>query len=83
MRHPNIVQFLGACLEPDLLLVTEFADRSSLFDALQQSEITWERSKKIMVDVARGMLYLHTRNPPIVHRDVKSLNILVRSSIHT
>jgi len=77
LRHPNIVQFLGACLEPDLLLVTEFADRSSLFDVLSRPELTWDKSKKILMDVARGMLYLHTRNPPIVHRDIKSLNILV------
>jgi serine/threonine protein kinase len=35
------------------------------------------KALKILLDVARGVLYLHTRNPPIVHRDIKSLNVLV------
>jgi len=77
LRHPNILQFFGACLEPDLCLVTQFAERSSLFHALRDKDLTWEYAKRIIMDVARGMLYLHTRNPPVVHRDIKSLNILV------
>ena len=78
LRHPNILQFFGACLEPELCLVTAFAERASLFHALNDRSLTWDHAKKIILDVAKGMLYLHTRTQPIVHRDIKSLNILVR-----
>ena len=44
---------------------------------VQDRSWSWDRAKKIIADVARGILYLHTRTPPIVHRDIKSLNILV------
>ena len=74
------MQFLGACLEPDLLLVTEYAERSSLFHALKDPSLPLKLSIKLILDVAKGMLYLHTRSPPIVHRDIKSLNILVSFS---
>eukprot|EP00339_Tiarina_fusa_P004927 CAMPEP_0117026930 /NCGR_PEP_ID=MMETSP0472-20121206/19743_1 /TAXON_ID=693140 ORGANISM="Tiarina fusus, Strain LIS" /NCGR_SAMPLE_ID=MMETSP0472 /ASSEMBLY_ACC=CAM_ASM_000603 /LENGTH=482 /DNA_ID=CAMNT_0004734057 /DNA_START=39 /DNA_END=1487 /DNA_ORIENTATION=+ len=77
LRHPNIVQFLGACMEPEFCLVIEFMDRGTLFDCVQQNNLTWKLKANMCADVARGMMYLHTRTPPIIHRDVKSLNILV------
>lgn len=35
---------------------------------------------QIMLDIARGMNYLHMSQPPIIHRDLKSLNILIDST---
>jgi serine/threonine-protein kinase CTR1 len=35
-----------------------------------------------MLDTAKGMLYLHARNPPIIHRDLKSPNLLIDTSWH-
>ena len=60
-------------------MLTEFMDRGSLFEVLADKslDVNWDRKIKIAIEVARGLLYLHTRNPPIIHRDVKSLNILV------
>jgi len=79
LRHPNIVQFLGACMDPEFCLVTEFMHRGSLFDVLgdKSIEMDWDRKLQICMDVCKGMVYLHTRNPPIIHRDIKSLNVLV------
>ena len=77
LRHPNIVQFLGACMDPDFCLVIEFMDRGTLFDVVQQNSLTWKLKASMITDIVKGMMYLHTRTPPIVHRDVKSLNILV------
>eukprot|EP01094_Clydonella_sp_ATCC50884_P029028 TRINITY_DN892_c0_g1_i1.p1 TRINITY_DN892_c0_g1~~TRINITY_DN892_c0_g1_i1.p1 ORF type:complete len:569 (-),score=165.69 TRINITY_DN892_c0_g1_i1:308-2014(-) len=77
LRHPNIVPFLGACFEPEFCLVIEFCEHGSLFHALQKGPMPWTRRTSMTLDVARGLLYLHTRTPPIVHRDVKSLNVLV------
>ena len=77
LRHPNIVQFLGACFDPEFCLVTELMDRGSLFDVVAREQLSWLRKVDMCLDVARGMMYLHSRNPPIIHRDIKSLNILV------
>ena len=67
MRHPHIVQFLGLCfLERSALpvLVMERLD-SSLDDLLETSPgLPLALKQSLLTDVARGLLYLHTRNPP-------------------
>jgi len=78
LRHPNIVPFLGACVDPEFCLITEFMHRGSLFDVLgKHKDLPWSRKVSFCWDIAKGILYLHTRKPVIVHRDIKSLNILV------
>lgn len=54
-------------------------ERGSLFHVLadQSNRITWGMKLDFCKDIAKGMLYLHSRSPPIVHRDIKSLNVLV------
>ncbi|KAL2902417.1 putative serine/threonine-protein kinase SIS8 [Bienertia sinuspersici] len=53
--------------------------RGSLFKILHKSNqmLDLRRRLRMALDVARGMNYLHRRNPPIVHRDLKSSNLLV------
>ncbi|XVF82735.1 hypothetical protein PTKIN_Ptkin16aG0073400 [Pterospermum kingtungense] len=85
LRHPNIVLFMGAVTQPPMLsIITEYLPRGSLFRLLQMPDaglVLDERLRLNMaLDVARGMNYLHRLNPPIVHRDLKSLNLLVDSS---
>ncbi|KAL2603832.1 hypothetical protein AAZV13_09G033400 [Glycine max] len=80
LRHPNIILFMGAVTSPQhLCIVTEFLPRGSLFRLLQRntSKIDWRRRVHMALDVARGVNYLHHCNPPIIHRDLKSSNILV------
>ncbi|KAK9127647.1 hypothetical protein Syun_016444 [Stephania yunnanensis] len=82
LRHPNIVLFMGAVTKsPHLSIVTEYLSRGSLYRLLHKSgarEVLDERRRLNMAyDVAKGMNYLHRRNPPIVHRDLKSPNLLV------
>ncbi|KAG6744133.1 hypothetical protein POTOM_052843 [Populus tomentosa] len=82
LRHPNIVLFMGAVTQPpNLSIVTEYLSRGSLYRLLHKSgarEVLDERRRLSMAyDVAKGMNYLHKRNPPIVHRDLKSPNLLV------
>ncbi|KAK7392561.1 hypothetical protein VNO78_21004 [Psophocarpus tetragonolobus] len=82
LRHPNIVLFMGAVTQPpNLSIVTEYLSRGSLYRLLHRSgakEVLDERRRLSMAyDVAKGMNYLHKRNPPIVHRDLKSPNLLV------
>ena len=84
MRHPHIVQFLGLCyLEGSTLpvLVMERLERS-LDELLEASpSLPLPLKQSLLTDVARGLLYLHTRNPPIVHRDLSARNVLLTSSL--
>ncbi|KAJ0409336.1 hypothetical protein ATCC90586_000573 [Pythium insidiosum] len=85
LRHPNIVQFIGASWNSysNICFVTEFLERGDLFGVLRNPEIklTWaEPILRMTIDTSRGMAYLHSMRPPIIHRDLKSMNILVSST---
>lgn len=60
-------------------MVLEFCGRGSLYDVLndENEEITWNRVFKAAQDTVRGLICLHYWKPVIVHRDMKSLNLLV------
>ncbi|XP_075100655.1 uncharacterized protein LOC107800226 isoform X3 [Nicotiana tabacum] len=80
LRHPNILLFMGAVTSSQhLCIVTEFLPRGSLFRLLQRnaSKLEWRRRIHMALDIARGMNYLHHFSPPIIHRDLKSSNLLV------
>ncbi|XP_052725192.1 LOW QUALITY PROTEIN: probable serine/threonine-protein kinase SIS8 [Vigna angularis] len=80
LRHPNVLLFMGAVYSQErLAIVTELLPRGSLFKNLHRNNQTLDirRRLRVALDVARGMNYLHHRNPPIVHRDLKSSNLLV------
>ncbi|KAF8094654.1 hypothetical protein N665_0358s0035 [Sinapis alba] len=80
LRHPNVLLFMGAVTSPPrLCIVSEFLPRGSLFRLLQRSasKLDWRRRIHMALDIARGMNYLHHCSPPIVHRDLKSSNLLV------
>ncbi|THG18244.1 hypothetical protein TEA_017188 [Camellia sinensis var. sinensis] len=57
----------------------DYARNGSLFRLLQRNttRLDWRRRVHMALDVARGMNYLHHYNPPIIHRDLKSSNLLV------
>eukprot|EP00698_Gefionella_okellyi_P003807 TRINITY_DN13538_c0_g1_i1.p1 TRINITY_DN13538_c0_g1~~TRINITY_DN13538_c0_g1_i1.p1 ORF type:complete len:363 (-),score=62.01 TRINITY_DN13538_c0_g1_i1:63-1151(-) len=78
-RHPNIAMFLGACLRPpELGIVLEFLPRGSVFDWLHsRAQVTWELIRRFAIDTALAMNYLHLCKPPIIHRDLKSANLLI------
>ncbi|KAF8413111.1 hypothetical protein HHK36_001087 [Tetracentron sinense] len=80
LRHPNVLLFMGAVYSTErLAIVTEFLPRGSLFKTLHRNNqvLDIRRRLRMALDVARGMNYLHHRNPPVVHRDLKSSNLLV------
>ncbi|XP_050380166.1 serine/threonine-protein kinase EDR1 [Argentina anserina] len=80
LRHPNVVLFMGAITRsPNLSIITEFLPRGSLYRIIHRPhcQIEERRRLKMALDVARGMNCLHSSNPTIVHRDLKSPNLLV------
>lgn len=84
LRHRHIVQFYGACIQPScLFMVTELMD-TDLFSALRKgSKYTWDGDygREVLTGIASGLHHLHSRRPPIVHRDIKSPNILVMNGL--
>ncbi|KAL9251971.1 Serine/threonine-protein kinase EDR1-like protein [Drosera capensis] len=80
LNHPNVVLFKGAVNRPpNLSILTEFLPRGSLYKLLHRSSVQIDENMrmKMALDVAKGMNYLHTSHPTIVHRDLKSPNLLV------
>ncbi|CAL9775897.1 unnamed protein product [Musa acuminata subsp. burmannicoides] len=85
IRHRNIVK-LYACLigEESKYLVLEYMPNGNLYQALRremkggQPELDWNERYKIAVGAAKAIMYLHHDcNPEIIHRDIKSANILL------
>ena len=89
LRHPNVAQYLGACLDPPALIMEYCSRRSvdrmlaeALVDPKAAKQLDWVHLMSMATDAAKGMLYLHTRAPPIIHRDLKSPNLLVDGLWH-
>ena len=89
LRHPNIVQFLGICfLKPQSastvnlpVLVMEML-QGSLDHLLENTpNIPLARKVSILQDVAKGLVYLHSRRPAIIHRDLTARNVLLNSAM--
>lgn len=80
VRHPHLVQFIGVCFEPrPLRVVIEFCKGGSLFDLVHDEDLAIHLAQQIKMckDIAEGMCYLHNFKPQIIHRDLKSLNLLL------
>ena len=81
LRHKNIVNFMGVCIKPPdtYAIVTEFIEGGSLYDRLhiraKKVNFSWRQKLSIMLQISQACLFLHQQG--IVHRDLKSHNILL------
>ncbi|CAG7907191.1 hypothetical protein BRARA_D01534 [Brassica rapa] len=88
IQHSNIISLLGSASEINSsFVVYELMEKGSLDDQLHGpscgSALTWHMRMKIALDTARGLEYLHEHcRPPVIHRDLKSSNILLDSSFN-
>ena len=78
LNHPNIVHFIGVCHPPQQLfpavMIMELMDES-LTTYAEKPNI---RRTSVLHDVAEGLSYLHSRNPPVIHRDLSPNNVLLK-----
>ncbi|KAF2324054.1 hypothetical protein GH714_006395 [Hevea brasiliensis] len=84
VRHKNLVRLLGYCIEgTHRMLVYEYVNNGNLEQWLhgamrQHGYLTWEARMKVLVGTAKALAYLHEAiEPKVVHRDIKSSNILI------
>lgn len=89
LRHPNLVALYGCTSRHsrELLLVYEYIPNGTVADHLHGSRandhaLTWYRRLAIAIEAADALAYLHAINPPIVHRDIKTTNMLVDAGYH-
>ena len=84
LRHPHIVQFLGICFLPDSQLPVLVMERlqGSLDDLLETTpNIPLSKKLSILQDVARGLVFMHSRSQPVIHRDLTARNVLLNAAM--
>jgi serine/threonine protein kinase len=86
VHHKNLVSLVGFCFEQgEQMLVYEYISNGTLREGLSGkygTQLDWKRRLRIALGSARGLAYLHElANPPIIHRDVKSTNILLDENL--
>ncbi|KAK3756388.1 hypothetical protein RRG08_038877 [Elysia crispata] len=86
LNSPYVINFVGACLDDpsQFAIVTHYVAAGSLFSLLHEQKRLIDIQSKLMIilDVAKGMEYLHNMPLPIIHRDLNSHNILLEENGH-
>ncbi|XP_047308303.1 integrin-linked protein kinase 1-like [Impatiens glandulifera] len=85
IRHPNVVQFLGAVTQSSpMMIVTEYLPKGDLRAFLEaRGPLKVRSAVRFALHIARGMNYLHKNKPEaIIHRDLEPSNILLDDSGH-
>eukprot|EP00238_Polyblepharides_amylifera_P001073 CAMPEP_0196572604 /NCGR_PEP_ID=MMETSP1081-20130531/2618_1 /TAXON_ID=36882 /ORGANISM="Pyramimonas amylifera, Strain CCMP720" /LENGTH=1072 /DNA_ID=CAMNT_0041889967 /DNA_START=195 /DNA_END=3410 /DNA_ORIENTATION=- len=87
LRHPNIVTVMGVVMDGkgDALMVMERMKNGSLYDLIHNTTMQFDGEvvMRILTDVVAGMIFLHSSQPPVLHNDLKSGNVLVDESFHS
>nr|CCA13979.1 protein kinase putative [Albugo laibachii Nc14] len=85
LSHPNIVLFMEAGFyRGSICIISEYCARGSLRDVLVRKihQLSWPTRIRLALGIAHGIQYLHSAKPAMIHRDLKSPNVLVDDSWH-
>ena len=78
LRHPNLIQFIGATMEGEMTIIMELMATCLRIQLETEEYFQPKLVKAISLDMAQGLNYLHLIQPdPIVHRDISSANVLL------
>uniref|UniRef100_A0A2P2Q427 Protein kinase domain-containing protein n=1 Tax=Rhizophora mucronata TaxID=61149 RepID=A0A2P2Q427_RHIMU len=80
IQSPRLVNLLGYAADAkDRLLVVEFMSNGTLYDILHSNSRppNWGRRIRLALQIAKAIDTLHAQHPPIIHRDIKSANVLI------
>ncbi|KAL9327034.1 hypothetical protein ACSQ67_007679 [Phaseolus vulgaris] len=80
IKHQNIVKFIGASVEPRMMIITELLEGCSLpkyLESIYPNTLSLEQSISFALDISQAMEYLHANG--IIHRDLKPGNLLLRN----
>jgi len=81
-HHPNLVSLLGTCrINGSVYIITEYVENGCMRDYIASHQSNVKMIIDMALDVARGMAWLHSRHPPIFHRDLHTKNVLVSKTI--
>ncbi|KAE9590302.1 putative protein kinase RLK-Pelle-LRR-I-2 family [Lupinus albus] len=85
LHHRNLVNLIGYCVDKgQCILVYQFMSNGSLQNLLygEEKNLSWDERLQIALDISHGIEYLHEGAvPPVIHRDLKSANILLDNSM--
>ncbi|KAE9007673.1 hypothetical protein PR001_g16910 [Phytophthora rubi] len=89
LEHPRIVEFIGVAWDTlrNLSAVTEYMERGDLREVLRSFQLrntplTWDAHKfRITQHIAEALTYLHSLDPKLIHRDLKSKNVLLNTEM--
>lgn len=83
LRHQNILLFVGACLDgPQACFLTEYIPHGNLRKVLDVERLPPLKKLNMAIEATRGLAYLHSQTPAVLHRDLKSANVLVDDNYH-
>ena len=80
VRHPNVISLYGVCLhKQEMFIVTEYFEHKSLHNFMKRNKgkIRFLKKVEILLDIAKALMYLHSLESPIIHRDIKPHNVLI------
>eukprot|EP01133_Synstelium_polycarpum_P005972 gene5972-6917_t len=78
LRSPHVVYFYGMVIQPKICMIMEYCSNQTLYHLMHTSmDFTWDWVLKFSIEMVKGIKCLHNWKPVIVHRDLKSLNLLV------